>query len=642
MPKVFCTFQCLVTDIQLLCCAFEMMSAEKVISDKELRKFLNSAAIDHQRICESDSRNCRPCSASGTLSSSVTLPVSARAMGTEYPHETIVRLTALQWRAARLIRAGEQVDRNMKMLDKVSRKIVIGFMNIYGLQLCVYLVFVTMLDDWGTRLRYLFLYMVMLFIMYSIAVNGQKVKDMGETLRLTMCQCEWTDKPAWFRKGILLMTTRSTREMIVRPYDLYTLDMNCITQLDDWGTRLRYLFLYMVMLFIMYSIAVNGQKVKDMGETLRLTMCQCEWTDKPAWFRKGILIMTTRSTREMMCEPYDLYTLDMNCITQMDDQVTIDKKAFVEKPIPRYLNVIFTILAALYGSNLLLALIYQGRISKLRLVLAKEIIMFCFTLVGKAATGKTVTGYKYVDEKITNGHKLHRVSPAKTSRIIQRRNKRMKQFNSLINLAFGSAYLLIGFVPYVLHILKLLRAYFFETTIPILPAVFHIYYPELLKDSFSYHVYSHTSVSLLYGLTVYFWYMPFKCAMLAGECFMADIRLLAKSMELEDCGENWEENSENDIRNNRRNFDHTWLKNEMAKIVENHKNLYRDMEQLNELFQRVAVGFINFYALLADEEVLFIVKAPHLAQRLSLSFRYLIALSIMYACSQIGENIREE
>ncbi|RZF35811.1 hypothetical protein LSTR_LSTR006269 [Laodelphax striatellus] len=51
--SLFVTFQCLVTDIQLLCCAFEIMSARKSgISDKELRKFLNSAAIDHQRICE--------------------------------------------------------------------------------------------------------------------------------------------------------------------------------------------------------------------------------------------------------------------------------------------------------------------------------------------------------------------------------------------------------------------------------------------------------------------------------------------------------------------------------------------------------------------------------------------------------------
>ncbi|XP_039277288.1 uncharacterized protein LOC111056024 isoform X2 [Nilaparvata lugens] len=127
------------------------------------------------------------------------------------------------------------------------KNLVVFLMNVYAIQLCLFLIFVIELSDIFSKVRYLLRYSIILSLVFFISVDGEKVtsemqKSMfssmikksnlqGEKLRKALWMCSWTDKPNWFKKSLLTMMTRATVDLKIRPFTLYSLDLTCFTQI---------------------------------------------------------------------------------------------------------------------------------------------------------------------------------------------------------------------------------------------------------------------------------------------------------------------------------------------------------------------------------------------------------------------------
>ncbi|XP_039277290.1 odorant receptor 2a isoform X3 [Nilaparvata lugens] len=111
------------------------------------------------------------------------------------------------------------------------KNLVVFLMNVYAIQLCLFLIFVIELSDIFSKVRYLLRYSIILSLVFFISVDGEKVTSEGEKLRKALWMCSWTDKPNWFKKSLLTMMTRATVDLKIRPFTLYSLDLTCFTQI---------------------------------------------------------------------------------------------------------------------------------------------------------------------------------------------------------------------------------------------------------------------------------------------------------------------------------------------------------------------------------------------------------------------------
>ncbi|XP_075217542.1 uncharacterized protein LOC142322390 isoform X2 [Lycorma delicatula] len=48
---------------------------------------------------------------------------------------------------------------------------------------------------------------------------------MGENLRMMFWNCSWVAKPVWFKKSLLIMMTVAEKQLIVKPFGLYNLNL---------------------------------------------------------------------------------------------------------------------------------------------------------------------------------------------------------------------------------------------------------------------------------------------------------------------------------------------------------------------------------------------------------------------------------
>ncbi|XP_022197362.1 uncharacterized protein LOC111054616 isoform X2 [Nilaparvata lugens] len=122
----------------------------------------------------------------------------------------------------------QSICRNIEHFGKISSKPLFGIINLYGSQICIYLAFITLIEDIHIKLRYITRYLITFAFVYFSASNGQNITDLGRKLRLSLFECSWVDKPAWFRKTLLFMNIRASKDMSVKPFGLYVLDIGCI------------------------------------------------------------------------------------------------------------------------------------------------------------------------------------------------------------------------------------------------------------------------------------------------------------------------------------------------------------------------------------------------------------------------------
>ncbi|XP_039293119.1 uncharacterized protein LOC111056235 isoform X2 [Nilaparvata lugens] len=114
---------------------------------------------------------------------------------------------------------------NVELLNKRIGTLCLGTINAWTFQLFVLIMFVYDNKDTATRIKFVFLALAIIVLMIMCASIGQTISTKGEKLRRAIWDCSWVDKPEWFKKSILMMMTRSTRPLEIRPFGLYVLDL---------------------------------------------------------------------------------------------------------------------------------------------------------------------------------------------------------------------------------------------------------------------------------------------------------------------------------------------------------------------------------------------------------------------------------
>ncbi|XP_075236517.1 uncharacterized protein LOC142333380 [Lycorma delicatula] len=71
-------------------------------------------------------------------------------------------------------------------------------------------------------------------VLYFYLSCGQKIVDEGENMRIALYECNWVDKPKWFKTSILMMMIRSTKMLGLKPFGLngFMLNMNTFSMVN--------------------------------------------------------------------------------------------------------------------------------------------------------------------------------------------------------------------------------------------------------------------------------------------------------------------------------------------------------------------------------------------------------------------------
>ncbi|XP_039277764.1 uncharacterized protein LOC120349992 [Nilaparvata lugens] len=118
----------------------------------------------------------------------------------------------------------QDIIKSMKLMNKMFQLTMFLFLNVYCLQLCLYLVFVMKLKDIVFRIKFAILYAFALYLQYQYASCSQRIKDRGETFGETLYECCWVDKPQWMKKMLLIMKCMADQPLVMKPYGLYVVD----------------------------------------------------------------------------------------------------------------------------------------------------------------------------------------------------------------------------------------------------------------------------------------------------------------------------------------------------------------------------------------------------------------------------------
>ncbi|XP_022200678.2 odorant receptor 43a-like [Nilaparvata lugens] len=130
-----------------------------------------------------------------------------------------------------IIQHHQHILRLVSLLSKHLRLVIVTFINIYGLQTCLYMIFLLKMKETGIRMKYAMIYCVILVIMYSCTKSGQDIKNKGEKIRMSFYECAWVNKPQWMKRSLLVMMSKSVEPIELKPFGLYVLDLNCMANI---------------------------------------------------------------------------------------------------------------------------------------------------------------------------------------------------------------------------------------------------------------------------------------------------------------------------------------------------------------------------------------------------------------------------
>ncbi|RZF41401.1 hypothetical protein LSTR_LSTR000115 [Laodelphax striatellus] len=123
-----------------------------------------------------------------------------------------------------IIEHHQDITKTMKLMNRMFQTTIVLFLNVYCLQLCLYIVFVMKLEDIVQRIKFATLYIFALYLQYQYASCSQRIKDRGETFGETLYGCGWVDKPQWMKKMLLIMKCMADQPLVMKPYGWYVVD----------------------------------------------------------------------------------------------------------------------------------------------------------------------------------------------------------------------------------------------------------------------------------------------------------------------------------------------------------------------------------------------------------------------------------
>ncbi|XP_039289559.1 uncharacterized protein LOC120352548 [Nilaparvata lugens] len=130
-----------------------------------------------------------------------------------------------------IVQHHQHILRSMSLLSKHLKLVIVTFLNIYGLQTCLYMIFLLKMKETGIRIKYAILYTVVMVIMYSCTRSGQVIKNKGDQIRMAFYECGWVNKPQWMKRSLLVMMTKAIEPIEFKPFGLYVVDLNCMANI---------------------------------------------------------------------------------------------------------------------------------------------------------------------------------------------------------------------------------------------------------------------------------------------------------------------------------------------------------------------------------------------------------------------------
>ncbi|XP_075235887.1 odorant receptor coreceptor-like isoform X1 [Lycorma delicatula] len=66
------------------------------------------------------------------------------------------------------------------------------------------------------------------------------------------------------------------------------------------------------LFYLIYLFDVRGERMTTEWENLRNVLYDCQWINKPTWFKKMLLIMMTQNNKKIEIKPFGITALNLN------------------------------------------------------------------------------------------------------------------------------------------------------------------------------------------------------------------------------------------------------------------------------------------------------------------------------------------
>ncbi|XP_075235759.1 uncharacterized protein LOC142332933 isoform X2 [Lycorma delicatula] len=81
------------------------------------------------------------------------------------------------------------------------------------------------------------------FIIYLFDAGGERMTTEWENLRNVLYECQWANKPMWFKKMLLIIMTQNNKKIEIKPFGLTVLNLN------NFAVKLQEAIFFLVHIF---------------------------------------------------------------------------------------------------------------------------------------------------------------------------------------------------------------------------------------------------------------------------------------------------------------------------------------------------------------------------------------------------------
>ncbi|RZF48780.1 hypothetical protein LSTR_LSTR008129 [Laodelphax striatellus] len=129
-------------------------------------------------------------------------------------------------RLINVVKLHDSICRKVSSLNSSLEKMYTVFNNTICFQICICLYSSSKMDDLVLKIEHLMLMIPLSLITFLYCSIAQNLLNEGEKFReLLYWGSSFVDKPKWFRTSLLLIMTRTSKELEIRPYGFYVLNL---------------------------------------------------------------------------------------------------------------------------------------------------------------------------------------------------------------------------------------------------------------------------------------------------------------------------------------------------------------------------------------------------------------------------------
>ncbi|XP_039287297.1 uncharacterized protein LOC120351991 [Nilaparvata lugens] len=117
------------------------------------------------------------------------------------------------------------VCRDLRSIDQGLKTVIVALDVAFGLHMCLAIYCIIKMESFSLKIDYTVLLFWLMTIVYNYSAIGQQITNEGDALTMKIYDSAWIDKPQSIKKSLLLVLTRATRRMELKPYGIYVLNL---------------------------------------------------------------------------------------------------------------------------------------------------------------------------------------------------------------------------------------------------------------------------------------------------------------------------------------------------------------------------------------------------------------------------------